>query len=494
MATVITAEDLAQRALDVNVVDERQLQAVWSELGSRNVELVDFQQALLRRGLITNYQLDRLLRGLRSGFFYGKYKVQYCVGTGTFARVFRATLPGSDTLYAVKVLRSRFSNPKSDPQNPAIIEAFRREGELGSTLNHVNIVPIIEVFSRGSNHFLVMDFVEGRNLREFYKVRRKFDPMEASHIVSGIMAGLSYAFQHGVTHRDLKMSNILISSDGVSKLVDFGLAGLDADDEESENVNQRTIDYAGLERATGVRRDDTRSDIFFVGCIFYQMLTGVPALAETRDRVQRLAKSRYQDIRPILDVNPKLPYVIAMVANKAIEFDPDRRYQTPGEMLIDLKLAMKRTEEGRDKETSQKELASEEGIDENGQPRKLMVVESDVKMQDLFRDLFKRNGYRVLVSSDPDRTLQRFFNDPRSADIVLFTTAAIGRAAFDVFNQFGRESVTRELPAVLLLDERHQEWELEAHTSDHRRVEKMPIKQRRLREVVLEAARAKATG
>lgn len=496
MATVKTAEDLAQRALDVNVVDDSQLQSVWSELGSRSAGLREFQQALLRRGLITNYQLDRLMRGLRTGFFYGDYKVLYCVGSGTFARVFRAMHRKNGKIFAVKVLRSRYSNPKTDPKNPVTIDLFRREGELCSTLDHPNIVPIREVVSRGLVHYLAMEFVEGRNLREFYRIRRKFDPFEASRIISDVLAGLNYAFQKGITHRDLKMSNVLISSDGVAKLVDFGLAGLDPDTEveTSEGVGQRTIDYAGLERATGVRRDDTRSDIFFVGCIFYQMLTGIPALSETRERVQRLSTSRYRDIRSISEVDPALPYPLAMVVNKAIEFDPERRYQTPSEMLMDLKLAIKRVKEpGGEKDDARKDLASREGLKEDGDPRRLMVVESDVKRQDIFRDLFKRNGYRVLVSSDPERTLKRFFDDPNAADLILFTTGMIGRPSLEIFNKFGCESITRDIPAVLLLDERHGDWEEEARVAEHRRVAKMPIKLRALREVVLEATQRNAS-
>ena len=90
MADIKTAEQLAQRALDVNIVDDGQLQSVWSELGSTTVPLGDLQQALLRRGLLTQYQLERLMNGYRTGFFYGDYKVLYCVGAGTFARVYRA--------------------------------------------------------------------------------------------------------------------------------------------------------------------------------------------------------------------------------------------------------------------------------------------------------------------------------------------------------------------------------------------------------------------
>jgi serine/threonine-protein kinase len=487
MAATLTAEQLGQRALDVDIVDDAQLQSVWSELGTRNASLAAFQQELLRRGLVTNFQLDRLMRGLRTGFFYGDYKVLYNVGSGTFARVFRTVHRHSGELFAVKVLRSRFSNPKSDADNPKRIEQFRREGELGATLVHPNIVPVHDVVTRGLIHYIVMDFIEGRNLREFYRARRQFDPLEAGQIMEGVVAGLSYAFQKGVTHRDLKMSNVLLSSDGQAKLVDFGLAGLDASYGDNAAAADRTIDYAGLERATGVRRDDTRSDIFFTGCIFYQLLSGKPPLAETQDRVQRLSKGRYENIKPIRDVMPNVPPPLAMVVSRAIEFDPDRRYQTPADLLTDLKLAMKRCRTSADgRADAGQELASREGLNEQGEPRRLMVVESEGKMQDVFRQLFKKNGYRVLVASDPERALQRFYDDHDAADLMLFSSIAIGRSALAMFNRFGQEPLTREVPAVLLLGKEH-DWADEADIAEHRITCRMPIKPRELREVLLNA-------
>ncbi|HEX3726328.1 MAG TPA: serine/threonine protein kinase, partial [Pirellulales bacterium] len=86
----LSAEQFAQRAFDLDLVDERQLQEVWGQIGSRQVSGEEFQQLLLRRELLTNYQTERLLRGDRTGFFYGDYKVLYLIGTGTFARVYRA--------------------------------------------------------------------------------------------------------------------------------------------------------------------------------------------------------------------------------------------------------------------------------------------------------------------------------------------------------------------------------------------------------------------
>lgn len=482
MSVATTAEELAQRAMDVNLLDEVQYRAVWSELGTRNASIDELSQLLVRKGWLTNFQLDRLMRGLRDGYFYGDYKVLYCVGSGGFARVFRTANRKTGTNYAVKVLRNRYSSPGGDPKASKIADFFRREGELGKTLVHPNIVPIHEVVSRPGMHFLAMDFIEGQNLREAFRVRRRFAWRDAVEIICSVLAGLQYAFQQGVTHRDLKMSNILIGSDGVAKLIDFGLAALDnvAGDEGAD----RTVEYAALEKATGVRKDDTRSDIFFVGYILHQMLSGVSSLPSGRDRMQRFGKDTFKEIRPILEHVPDLPLPIAMSLGKALGLDPKRRYQTPGDMLTDLKIAIRRSESSDSAESKKQVLESREGIAEDGSPRKIMIVESNTKRQDVLRDLFKRNGYRVLVTSDPQRAVDRFNDDTNTAEILLFCTGTIGADALQAFNEFGANTITRELPAILLLDESQSTWAGEAETNEHRKVVCMPCKLRQLRQTI----------
>jgi len=495
-----SAEKVAQRAFDLGLLDERQLQQVWASFGSRNVQVDDFLQTLVRREFMTNYQVERLVKGERTGFFFGKYKVLYLVGSGTFARVYRAVQQENGQVVAVKVLRNRFSD------SPAHFNQFVREGRVGCTLRHPNIVPIYDVISQGKTHFLVMEFVEGRNLREFVKIRRRLDPPEAIRLMTGIVDGMQYAFEHGLTHRDLKMNNVLISSRGEAKLVDFGLAAMDETlngDTLAEMPNARTIDYAALERATGVRKDDTRSDIYFLGCIFYNMLVGQPPLSETKDRLQRLSKSRFLGVRPIRQADPTIPDSVALVVNKAMSLDPNRRYQSPRAMLTDLELAASRV--AGDGDAAFGSLPSggapadhrlPAAVVEKPKQYAVMIVESDPDLQEVFRNGFKRAGYRVLLTSDPFRALDRLRQDTDAADCVVFNGQKLGQSALDAFNAFGEDARTALIPAMLLLDATQRAWEKDAVTTAHRVALKMPITMKKLRTVLAKMVRmdVRATG
>ena len=482
-----SAEKVAQRAFDLGLLDERQLREAWASFGTREVPLNDFLQLLLRREFMTNYQIERLMKGDRAGFFFGDYKVLYLVGTGTFARVYRAVHHESGQVVALKVLRNRYS------ENPMQYGLFVREGTVGRELRHPNIVPIYDVYSQGKTHFLVMEFVEGWNLREFVRVRGKIDPVESTRLITDITKGLGYAFEHGLTHRDLKMSNVLIASSREAKLVDFGMAAMDdtlADADLADLPNTRTIDYAALERVTGVRRDDTQSDIYFLGCIYYHMLTGKPPLSESRDRLHRLSRQRFLEVTPIRKLDPTLPDSVALVVNKAMMLDPSHRYQSPGAMLGDLAIATRRLAEkppadsnGTSVVTNAVVANNESGVHPTpgAEHRAVMVVESNVKMQDVFRQGLKRAGYRVLLTSDPNRALTRLRQDADTADCVILNAQEIGETALKVFNDFAEDSRTNSIPAVLLLDEGQHPWKSQAVTADHRVVLPMPITMKQLR-------------
>jgi len=483
-----TAEQVAQRAFDLGLLDERQLRALWSSFGSHDITVEDFLQILVRREYLTNYQVERLIRGEKTGFFFGNYRVLYLVGSGTFARVYRAAHRDNGNIVALKVLRNRFS------ENRTQANLFVREGRVGCTLRHPNIVPIYEVVSEGKTHFLVMEFVEGRNLREFVRVRKKLSPLEATRIMLGITDGLRYAFDKGLTHRDLKMSNVLVSSRGEAKLVDFGLASMDetlSEEALSDLPNTRTVDYAALERATGVRKDDVRSDIYFLGCIYYHMLTGKPPLPETRDRLLRLSKQRFLDVVPIHKADPTLPTHVTVVVNKAMSLDPTRRYQTPAAMLADLQLAAKRlaNEENTPEWATDSTDSSSGEVQPTlaeaaspGQTFSVLVVEGDQRMQHVFRKGFAQAaGFQLLLADDPKEITTLLRENSGIVDFIVLSTQQLGHKAVEAFNRLGQEPTTSRLPAVLLVDEGRTELKTLADCAGrHRAVLSMPITMRQL--------------
>ena len=119
-----------------------------------------------------------------------------------------------------------------------------------------------------------------------------------------------------------------------------------------------------------------------------------------------------------------------------------------------------------------------------------MVVESDTKMQDLFRDMFKKRGYRVLVTSDPERLFQRFYENGQTADVVLLSSGNLGEPALEAFNRMGHEGATKNVPAVLLLGDKQAEWRKLVEAIDHRNVLEMPVKSRELRGEILKSLKA----
>ena len=480
-----SAEQLAQAAFDLKLIDDRQLRDVWSFLGSRNVSVEEFSEILLRRELLTGYQLNRLQRGEKKGFFFGNYKILYLVGRGSFARVYRAVHTVTGEVVALKVIRRKVAT------NPQKVEDFYHEGEVGLTLRHPNIVAVQEVAQHEKSHFLVMEFVEGRNLREFIKIRKQCAPDEAIHLIKDVAAALDYALRKGVTHRDIKLSNVLVSGRGTAKLADFGLAGaFDVDEAITHHTNPRTIDYAALERSTRVRRNDPRSDIYFTGCMLYHLLSGQSPLPETKNRVNRLTKSRFLKVVPIENVLPELPHPLMTVVKKAMEIDPDRRYQSPKELLVDLEIAQRALSEPDPMQLLQQDddtvIEDEESrASRRNKPRRsVMLVEADSKMQNVLRQHLKSRGFRVLMTGDPQRAIDRFQEAHHPAQCLVFSTVEVGESAVEAYEQFIGHPATIGIPAILLLGKEHQQWANRTDGRDHHVILQMPITLGHFREVL----------
>ncbi len=441
-------EALGRLAVKVGLLTEGQLVEAKEEIGEANPDLMTTLRALERKGWLTPWQSGKLLKGDEDGYFLGGYRVLYKVASGSFGRVFRAEDPRSGRVVAIKVLRRRWSEIQER------IDLFVREARVGQTLKHPNIVEVLSMsHDKATNQYaIVMEFVEGGNLREILQIRKKLSVAEALRILEDAAAGLTYAYARGVTHRDIKLTNLLISSQGGAKLVDFGLAQFFAamERENKEKVD-RTVDYAGLEKATNVKTGDVRSDIFFLGCVFFEMLTGRPPIAMMRDKHARMQKQRFDNIPSLPRDEVQAPPSVFQLCETMMALAPLQRYQTPSQLLDAVKAA-RRDVEGKAAATT----AGGGGGATAG--RSLFVVESDERLQDAVRDKFKAMGFRVLISADPQRALDRFRQQPYDALIVdARTTGDDGRVAFEhILDEAGRKQFA--FAGILILGQDQADW------------------------------------
>src|SRR4051794_10518364 len=222
-----------QKAVRLGLVTEADFRDALEVFGSRNPPLEDLVPYLERKGLMTPWQTRRLRRGETDGYFLGGYRLLYKISAGTFGKVYRGDDPATGRIVAVKVLRGRWSEDQSK------VDQFLREGKLGLTLDHPNIVKVLAIShdKATGQYYIAMEFVEGGNLREILKIRKRLRWDEALQITKDAASGLAYAFSRGVTHRDIKPSNLLISTTKQTKLVDFGLAQLYSGEQDGDKVD-----------------------------------------------------------------------------------------------------------------------------------------------------------------------------------------------------------------------------------------------------------------
>lgn len=398
--------------------------------------VAEILEILERRQVLSNLQTGRILKGDTDGLVLGDYKLLYRNASGSFARVYRAAHVDTGQMVGLKLLRDRWA---VDPQ---AVDGFHREAKICQRFKHPNIVPIYDVGSSGRFHFFTMEFVEGGNLRDFMKLRRKLTPAEACTAIYEICSGLNYALTLGATHRDLKLTNVLMSSDGVAKLVDFGLAGADTNSFNSaaDDVH-RALEYAALEKGTNAPDNDPRSDIFFAGAIFHELLSGEPAWKPTKDREERRQLSRYTNCTPIRNLVPDLPDQIVDVLERMLKVSPHDRYQAASEAMADLKQIL----------ISLGEWNGPDEVDPNAKTvvrdHTLLIVDCLKKRMSALKDYFTKHGLKTTFTTDPEAALTRLKSD-NPPDGVLILADQNTDSTLDCFAQFQAYGRSRKVPCL----------------------------------------------
>ena len=264
-----------------------------------------------------------------------RYELLGHIARGGMADVFEArdTLLGRRV--AVKVLHSQFS------ADEAFVKRFRREAQAAANLSHPNIVGIYDWGQEGSTYFIVMELVEGRSLRDVLREEGPLLPRRVIEISAEVAAALSVAHRSGLVHRDIKPGNMLLDADGTVKVTDFGIARAWDDSSELTKTGAviGTATYFSPEQAQGEPADE-RSDIYALGVVMYEMLTGRPPFSGESPVAVAYQHVSSQAAQPSLD-NADVPADLDHIVMRALDKNPENRYQTADDLRHDLLLFLR---------------------------------------------------------------------------------------------------------------------------------------------------------
>ncbi len=290
----------------------------------------ELAQLFVDAGLLTSWQTDKLVAGKYKGFRLGKYKLLGEVGKGGMSHVYLAEHMLMRRRVAIKVL------PRQRVKDASYLDRFRLEARAVARLDDPHIVRAYDIDNDGDTHYIVMEYVEGRDLHRLVNDIGPIDPEKAADYMAQAATGLAHAHEKQMVHRDIKPANLLLDKTGVVKLLDLGLAKLTEDDFSSltlaneENV-LGTADYLAPEQALNSHEADHRSDIYSLGCTLYFLLVGRPPFPEGTIS-ERLLKHQVETPRPIEEVRPDVPMSLIEICQKMMSKKPILRYQSAQEV------------------------------------------------------------------------------------------------------------------------------------------------------------------
>ena len=261
----------------------------------------------------------------------GRYELLDKIGEGGMAVVFKARDRLLSRYVAIKILRPEYTKDRM------FIESFRRESQIAAGLVHPNIVNVYDVGKEGNIYYIVMELIEGRPLSDIIKEEGPLDPHRAASIAEQVASALSMAHKHQLIHRDVKPHNIMITTEGVAKITDFGIAkavtGGTLVGEQQEAV-MGSVHYFSPEQARGAATD-ARADLYSVGVMLYEMLTGKLPF-DANSAVSVAVMQLQADPKMPRQINPNIPVGLEEITMQAMQKDPNARYQSAAEMLQDI--------------------------------------------------------------------------------------------------------------------------------------------------------------
>ncbi|MEK6233742.1 MAG: serine/threonine protein kinase, partial [Planctomycetales bacterium] len=320
-------EDLIRRS---GLVEKDQLDKVLAKLakeeGGMPTDSRILAKKLMAAKLITNWQNDKLMQGRHRGFFLGKYKLLGHISKGGMSEVYLAEQVMLRRRVAIKIF------PPELIEKSSYLARFHQESRAQAAMDHPNIVKAHDFGNEGKIHYLVMEYVDGKDLNQFVEKKGPLPFRLAARFISQAGEALQYAHDQGTIHRDIKPANLMLDRTGAIKLLDLGLARIMDGEEGSLTLkhNENTLgtaDYLAPEQAVDSHHIDERVDIYSLGGTFYFLLTGHPPFAEGTP-VQRMMMHMNDKPACVSESRPDAPPDLIAICDKMLEKKPEDRYSS----------------------------------------------------------------------------------------------------------------------------------------------------------------------
>ncbi len=334
----LTAEQFGKAVVASGLLTVEELRALWAELpaAERPTDGESFSSVLLKRERLNEFQAQELLSGSNTPLVFGDYVLLSKIGAGGMGQVFKAHHRRMDRYAAIKLL------PASLTKDEATVKRFEREVKAAAKLSHPNIVQTFDAGVQRGVHYLVMEYVDGRDLSAIVKDRGPLPVAEAVDCILQAARGLAFAHSKGVVHRDIKPANLLLDSEGVVKILDMGLARIDspgetAADHQLTNTGtvMGTVDYMAPEQAASTHDADHRSDIYSLGCSLYRLLTG-GNVYEGETVVKKILAHVGSPVPSLCQRRPECPAEIDRIFQKMLAKKPEDRFQQTAQLVAEL--------------------------------------------------------------------------------------------------------------------------------------------------------------
>jgi formylglycine-generating enzyme required for sulfatase activity/serine/threonine protein kinase len=327
-----TAQQFAKAGIAAGLWTSDEVKSWWESLPAdqRSKDGETFAAALVEGAKITRFQADELLTGSSTPLVLGEYVLQARIGAGGMGQVFKARHRRMKRFAAIKLL------PTALTQNEAAIKRFEREVEAAAKLSHPNIVQTHDAGVQQGVWYLVMEYVEGRDLSAVVATQSPLPIAVAVDYIRQAAKGLAYAHKSGVVHRDIKPANLLLDKEGIIKILDMGLARFEDPAAAKDGLTESglvmgTVDYMAPEQAFDVHTADARADIYSLGCTLYRLLTN-RNLYDAESLVQKLMAHQSKPIPALAAVRPDVPAALVAIFERMVAKKPEDRYQTMTEV------------------------------------------------------------------------------------------------------------------------------------------------------------------